>query len=208
MNTPQKILHDTKYLKTEVDALRLGESEAEISFIGRSNVGKSTLINALCQKKKMAHVSQVPGKTRTINVYEVKRGRWIVDLPGYGYAIGSKRDKERLGPIIEGYLNSREKLSMIFVIVDVVAGPTKLDLVMIDWLNHYLLPFSVVVNKIDKIGSVKLDQRKKDIVDKLSASDSDIFWISSKKRIGIADLQNMVTKFLDINYRSTRGQVP
>ena len=198
MNTTQKILRDTKYLKTEADALKLGESEAEVSFVGRSNVGKSTLINVLCQRKKMAHVSQVPGKTRTINVYEVKCGRWIVDLPGYGYAIGSKRDKELLRPIIEGYLNSREKLRMIFVIVDVVAGPTKLDLAMIDWLKHYSLPFSIVVNKIDKIGSLKLDQRKKDIVDKLSASAYDIFWISSKKKIGIIDLQNMVTKLLDI----------
>ena len=198
MNTTQKILRDTKYLKTEADALKLGESEAEVSFVGRSNVGKSTLINVLCQRKKMAHVSQVPGKTRTINVYEVKRGRWIVDLPGYGYAIGSKRDKELLGPIIEGYLNSREKLRMIFVIVDVVASPAKLDLAMIDWLKHYSLPFSIVVNKIDKIGSLKLDQRKKDIVDKLSDSAYDIFWISSKKKIGIIDLQNMVTKLLDI----------
>jgi len=193
-----KMLCNTKYLKTEVDALRLGESEAEISFIGRSNVGKSTLINALCQKKKMAHVSQVPGKTRTINVYEVKRGRWIVDLPGYGYAVGVKRDKGRLVTIIEGYLNSREKLHMIFVVVDVVAGLTKLDLAMIDWLRDYSLPFSIVVNKIDKIGSLKLDQRKKDIVDKLSASAYDISWISSKKRIGIMDLQKMVTKLLDI----------
>ena len=198
MNITQKILRDTKYLKTEADALKLGESEAEVSFVGRSNVGKSTLINVLCQRKKMAHVSQVPGKTRTINVYEVKRGRWIVDLPGYGYAIGSKRDKELLGPIIEGYLNSREKLRMIFVIVDVVAGPTKLDLAMIDWLKHCSLPFSIVVNKIDKIGSLKLDQKKKDIVDKLSDSAYDILWISSKKKIGIIDLQNMVTKLLDI----------
>ena len=192
-----KILRDTKYLKTEVDALKLGESKAEISFIGRSNAGKSTLINTLCQKKKMAQVSQVPGKTRTINVYEVKRGRWIVDLPGYGYAIGSKRNKGRLGEIIEGYLNSRENLRMIFVIVDVIAGPTKLDLVMIDWLNHYSLPFSLVVNKIDKIGALELDQRKKDIVDKLSSIAYDIFWISSKKKTGIIELQHTVTKLLD-----------
>ena len=121
MNTISKMLRDTKYLKTAADALKLGESKAEVSFVGRSNVGKSTLINAICQKKKMAHVSQVPGKTRTINVYEVTRGRWIVDLPGYGYAVGPRHEKERLGPMIEGYLSSREKLCMIFVIVDAVA---------------------------------------------------------------------------------------
>jgi len=198
MNTTQKILRDTKYLKTEVDALKLGKSEAEVSFVGRSNVGKSTLINALCQKKKMAHASQVPGRTRTINVYEVKRGRWIVDLPGYGYAVGPRREKERLGSIIEGYLSSREKLRMIFVIVDAVAGPTKLDIIMIDWLKHYSLPFSIIVNKIDKIGSSKLDQRKKDIVVELVVDTCDISWVSSKKNIGITDLQKIVAKSLDI----------
>jgi GTP-binding protein len=198
MNTTQKILRDTKYLKTEADALKLGESEAEVSFVGRSNVGKSTLINALCQKKKMAHVSQVPGKTRTINVYEVKRGCWIVDLPGYGYAVGPRHEKERLGPIIEGYLSSREKLRMIFVIVDAVAGPIKLDIIMIGWLKHYSLPLSIIVNKIDKIGSSKLDQRKKDIVVELVVDTCDISWVSSKKNIGITDLQKIVTKLLDI----------
>ena len=198
MNTTQKILRDTKYLKTETDALKLGESEAEVSFVGRSNVGKSTLINTLCQKKKMAHASQVPGRTRTINVYEVKRGRWIVDLPGYGYAVGPRREKERLGSIIEGYLSSREKLRMIFVIVDAVAGPTKLDIIMIDWLKHYSLPFSIIVNKIDKIGSSKLDQRKKDIVVELVVDTCDISWVSSKKNIGITDLQKIVAKSLDI----------
>jgi len=193
-----KTLRETKYLKSEADALKLGESEAEVSFVGRSNVGKSTLINTLCQKKKMAHVSQVPGKTRTINVYEVRHDRWIVDLPGYGYAIGSKREKGQLGPIIEGYLKSRERLRMLFVIVDAVAGPTKLDIIMIDWLKHYSLPFSIIVNKIDKIGSLRLDQRKKDIAAELVIDIGDISWLSSKKNIGITDLQKIVTKLLDI----------
>ena len=197
MNTTQKILRDTKYLKTEADALKLGESEAEVSFVGRSNVGKSTLINALCQKKKMAHVSQVPGKTRTINVYEVKRGRWIVDLPGYGYAVGPRHEKERLGPMIGGYLSSREKLRMIFVIVDAVAGPTKSDIIMIGWLKHYSFPFSIIVNKIDKIRPSKLDERKKDITVELVVDACDISWVSSKKNIGITDLQKRVANLLD-----------
>ena len=197
MNTISKMLRDTKYLKTEADALKLGESRAEVSFVGRSNVGKSTLINTLCQKKKMAHISQVPGKTRTINVYEVTHGRWIVDLPGYGYAVGSRCEKEQLGPMIEGYLSSREKLCMIFVVVDAVAGPTKLDIIMIGWLKHYFLPFSIIVNKIDKIRPSKLDERKKDIAVKLVVDTCDISWVSSKNNIGIADLQKIVAKLLD-----------
>ena len=90
MNTITKKLQNTKHFKTEVDVHKLGNSGAEVSFLGRSNVGKSSLINALCQKKNMAHSSQTPGKTRTINVYEVVPGRWIVDLPGYGFAVRLK----------------------------------------------------------------------------------------------------------------------
>ena len=197
MNATSKLLRDTKYLKTEADALKLGESEAEVSFVGRSNVGKSTLINAICQKKKMAHVSQVPGKTRTINVYEVTRGRWMVDLPGYGYALGPRHEKQRLGPMIEGYLSSREKLCMIFVIVDAVAGPTKLDIIMIGWLKQCSLPFSIIVNKIDKIRPSKLEERKKDIAFELVVDTCGISWVSSKNNIGIADLQKIVAKLLD-----------
>lgn len=192
------MLRDTKYLKTEADALKLGESEAEVSFVGRSNVGKSTLINAICQKKKMAHASQVPGKTRTINVYEVTRGRWIVDLPGYGYAVGPKHEKERLGSMIEKYLSSRKNLCMIFIIVDAIAGPTKLDIIMIGWLKYYSLPFSIVVNKIDKIKPSKLNEKKKDIAVELVINTCDISWVSSKKNIGITDLHKIVAKLLDI----------
>ncbi len=198
MNTIRKMLRDTKYLKTEADALKLGESEAEVSFVGRSNVGKSTLINAICQKKKMAHASQVPGKTRTINVYEVTRGRWIVDLPGYGYAVGPKHEKERLGSMIEKYLSSRKNLCMIFIIVDAIAGPTKLDIIMIGWLKYYSLPFSIVVNKIDKIKPSKLNEKKKDIAVELVINTCDISWVSSKKNIGITDLHKIVAKLLDI----------
>src|SRR5258708_29597770 len=115
------MLRETKHLMTETDTRKLTASDAEVTFVGRSNVGKSTLINALCQKKNMARVSQVPGKTRTINVYEVKPYRWIVDLPGYGFAVGSKvTGKAEFGPMIEGYLTSRNNLCMVFVILDAV----------------------------------------------------------------------------------------
>ena len=198
MNTITKILQNTKHLKTEVDVQKLGHSGAEVVFVGRSNVGKSSLINAICQKKNMAHASQVPGKTRTINVYEVIPGRWIVDLPGYGFAVGLKDEKDALGKIIEGYLNSREKLCMVFVIVDAVAGPTKLDMKMITWLKYYSFPFSIVVSKMDKIILPKLEERKKEIAGELAMDVSAIFWVSSSKKIGLTDLQNKVGELLHI----------
>jgi GTP-binding protein len=193
-----QMLRGAKYLVTETDAQRLDESEAEVTFVGRSNSGKSTLINALCEKKKMAHVSKVPGKTRAINVYEVKPYRWVVDLPGYGFAVGSKSGKADFGPIIEEYLTKRENLCMVFVILDAVTGPTKLDLSMIDWLRHHAFPFYFVVNKIDKMGPVKLAVRKKEIAGQLGLDPADIFWVSSKKRIQIEPLQKLIVKILDV----------
>jgi GTP-binding protein len=192
------MLRTTRHLMTETDPLNIGESDAEVSFVGRSNAGKSTLLNMLCEKTNMAYVSQVPGKTRTINVYELKPYRWLVDLPGYGYAVGSKADKAQLGPMIEGYLNSRENLRMVFVILDVVAGPTKIDILMINWLIHYGYPFRLVVNKIDKIGPSKLDVRKKEIADQLDIEIPEISWISSKKNIGVEALRKMIVQLLNV----------
>ena len=190
------MLRQTRHLMTQTDTLKLTASDAEVAFVGRSNAGKSTLINALCQKKDMARVSQVPGKTRTINVYEVKPYRWIVDLPGYGYAVGSKSGKADFGPMIEKYLTGRNNLCRVFVILDAVAGPTKLDLSMISWLTHDDYPFEIVVNKIDKIGPTKLEVRKKAIASLLMKDPADIFWISSKKKFQLEPLQKLISQLL------------
>lgn len=183
---------------SETDTRKLPESNVEVAFVGRSNAGKSTLINALCDKKNMARVSQVPGKTRTINVYEVKRHRFIVDLPGYGYAVGSKVGHADFGPMIEEYLKNRKNLCMVFVICDAVAGPTKLDLSMINWLIHEDCPFHIVVNKIDKVGPSKMDVRKKEIISQLGLDAAGIFWVSSKNKTQIEPLQELIVKLLDV----------
>lgn len=190
------MLSGAKHLMTETDPLKLAESDAEVTFVGRSNAGKSTLINALCEKKNMAHVSRVPGKTRTINVYEVKPYRWIVDLPGYGYAVGSKSGKADFGPMVEAYLTGRKNLCMVFVILDAVAGPTKLDILMINWLIGKDCPFHIAVNKIDKVGPSKLEARKKEIAGQLGMDAEHIFWISSKNKIQIEPLQNFIAELL------------
>lgn len=195
------MLNLTKHLLTETDAGKVGQSDAEVSFVGRSNAGKSSLVNALCQRNSLAYISQVPGKTRTINVYEVRPYRWIVDLPGYGFAVGQKSEKEQLGKIIEGYLRSRKNLCMVFVILDSVAGPTKLDMLMINWLAHYAIPFRIVVNKVDKLGPVKLAVRKDEIAGQLSVDVRDIFWISSKKGTELEPLRQYVAQLLGVAAR-------
>lgn len=192
------MLNTTKHLLTETDPQKIVESDAEVTFVGRSNSGKSTLINTLCQKKNMAFVSQIPGKTRTINVYEVKRYRWIVDLPGYGYAVGLKTDKAEFGTMIEKYLSSRNNLCRVFVILTAVEGPTKLDISMINWLIHNEYPFSIIVNKIDKLGSAQLEARKIEIASQLELDAEDIYWISSKNNIQVEPLRKLISELLDV----------
>ncbi len=192
------MLRNTKHLMTETDTRKLAASDREVTFLGRSNAGKSSLINALCDKKNMAHVSQVPGKTRTINVYEVKPYRWLVDLPGYGFAVGSKfTGKAEFGPMIEEYLTTRENLCMVFVVCDAVAGPTKLDMLMINWLKHKAYPFAIVINKIDKIGPSKIGARKNEIADLLKIAPTDIFWISSKNKTDVEPLRQRIEQLLN-----------
>ena len=193
-----KTLRAAKHFKTVSDPLALEDCEAEVTFVGRSNVGKSSLINAVCHKKDMAMASNVPGTTRYVHVYEAGTGRWLVDLPGYGYAVGPVDEKEMLAPMVEGYLDDRNSLSMVFVVIDIVAGPTKLDISMIDWLFYGSFPFSFVINKIDKVSSLKLDARKQEIAAAISIYKKDIFWVSSKTNAGISVLQEAIARSLEL----------
>ena len=134
---------------------RLPESDAEVTFAGRSNVGKSSLINALANRKGLAHVSKTPGRTQLLNCFAVDgdEARTVVDLPGYGYAAVPGRVRATWQPMIEDYLTERETLAMILVLVDGEIGPTKLDVQMLDWVRANDLPFTVVATKHDKVKS-------------------------------------------------------
>ena len=108
-------------------AHKLEDAQAEVAFVGRSNVGKSSLINALCGRRLLAKISKTPGKTRTINVFSIRNGKWIVDLPGYGFAAVSIKEKDKWKHMIECYLSGRPSLKAIFVLVDAYVGATALD---------------------------------------------------------------------------------
>src|SRR3989338_4952297 len=139
-------LDAVEYLLSETDPSRLTECAAEVAFVGRSNVGKSSLLNAVC-RREVARVSNTPGRTRAINVFKAGHDRRLVDLPGYGYAVGSEASREGWGPMIEGYLKSRPTLRMIFTLIDAKVGPTKLDLQMLQWLDSEKLPWRPVATK-------------------------------------------------------------
>ena len=125
-------------------------SRMEIAFAGRSNVGKSTLINKIFNRKNLARVSAVPGKTATINFYQLEHV-YFVDLPGYGYAKVAKSEKERWAGLIEGYLNSERDIRLIFLLIDMRHAPSADDLHMIDYLVEAELPSVVILTKADKL---------------------------------------------------------
>jgi GTP-binding protein len=129
----------------------------EIAMVGRSNVGKSSLINKTLNRKNFARVSSKPGKTATINFYNLDSGLYLVDLPGYGYAKVSKQEKQRWGEMIQHYLDTRENLKKIFLLVDARHAPSEDDLMMLEWIRYYGHDFSVIATKVDK---VKPSQRK------------------------------------------------
>lgn len=124
----------------------------EYAFIGRSNVGKSSLINMLTGRKSLAMTSATPGKTMLINHYLVNDSWYIVDLPGYGYARRDKSNRDKLREMIEGYILSREQMTNLFVLIDSRHEPMKIDMDFIDWLGENGVPFSIVFTKTDKLG--------------------------------------------------------
>lgn len=123
----------------------------EYAFIGRSNVGKSSLINMLTGRKELAMTSSTPGKTMLINYFLVNDSWWIVDLPGYGYARRSKADRDNLEKMIKGYILHRQQMTNLFLLIDSRHKPQKIDLEFMDWLGENSVPFSIVFTKLDKL---------------------------------------------------------
>jgi GTP-binding protein len=175
---------------------QLPESSAEVAFVGRSNVGKSSLVNALANRKQLARVSNTPGRTQLINLFAVDGAEpgtgTLVDLPGYGFAKASKAVKRDWPEMIEGYLLERVGLAMVFVLVDGAIGPTTLDERMLDWLRYHAVPHTVVATKFDKVKSSKRPGRKKELAAGCRLDPGDIVWASATKGDGIDALRSLV----------------
>jgi len=193
-----QLLGDLRFLVSASNVKQLGVCHAEVVFVGRSNVGKSSLLNAVAQHKQLAKVSKTPGRTRLINVFLTGANRWVVDLPGYGYASGPKEERASWRAMIEGYLKGRETLRMVFVLVDAEVGPTVLDLQMLDWLRANDLPYRTVATKADRVKPSKQLAHKKDVAAKLGLAPSDTAWVSSAKGTGIAELRREIAEILEL----------
>ena len=144
---------NAKYEISNADVAKCPKhGKPEYAFIGRSNVGKSSLINMLTRKKGLAKTSQTPGKTLLINHFSINDGRWyIVDLPGYGYAARGQKQREEIRKIIESYVFHREELTCLFVLIDIRHKPQKIDMEFINWLGENGIPLAIVFTKADKI---------------------------------------------------------
>jgi GTP-binding protein len=174
----------------------LPESPCEVAFVGRSNVGKSSLINALANKRQLAKVSNTPGRTQLLNQFVLPTGGTIVDLPGYGYAKVPRGELATWQRMIEDYLLEREELDLVFVLVDGEIGPTKLDLQMLDWLRANTVPHTVVATKLDKVKPSKLTTRKRDLAKAAELDVGDVIWVSASKGTGIENLASLVQSLL------------
>ncbi len=195
MATP---LFDAQFLISASDTKQLGVCHAEVAFIGRSNVGKSSLLNALTNHKQLARVSKTPGRTRLINVFLTGKDRWVVDLPGYGFAAGPAKERAGWEQMISGYLTGRKTLRMVFVLVDAEVGPTKLDLQTLDWLRSMDLPYRIVATKADQVKPSKALKQRKDVAAILNILPGDMAWVSAAKGTGIPELRFEVAGLLDL----------
>ena len=141
----------------------------EVAFAGKSNVGKSSLINALMMRKSLARTSAQPGKTQTINFYNINKEIYLVDLPGYGYAKASEKEREAWGQMIERYLNTSEKLRAVFLLVDIRHAPSANDKQMFEWMAYVGYDPIVIATKLDKITRSQIDKQIKIIRQGLGA---------------------------------------
>ncbi len=186
-----------EFLASVVEVAQLPPSRAEIAFIGRSNVGKSSLLNALADDKQLARVSNTPGRTQVLNCFRFgETGTTVIDCPGYGYAEAPKAIRAQFEPMVEKYLLEREALRMVMLLVDGEIGPTKSDLEMLDWLRENSLQHIVIATKQDKVRPPQRNKRQREFADKCRANSADIVWVSAAKNVGIADLRELVRTWL------------
>ena len=170
----------------------------EIVLVGKSNVGKSSFINTLSNRKKLARTSSEPGKTRQINFYNMDNKFYLVDLPGYGYSKMSKEEKVTSGRFIEEYLAKRENITLIVLVLDIRHKPTEDDLLMYKFIASSNLPFIVVTNKADKIAVTKVDDAVEEIKKYLGISYSTIIPFSAERKIYTDTAWENIEKFLKL----------
>lgn len=197
------IIKDATFVISNTDYRKCpDDGRPEYAFIGRSNVGKSSLINMITNRKGLAMTSGKPGKTQLINHFLINDEWYLVDLPGYGYAQRGKEGREQIRKIIDSYIRNRGELTCLFLLLDCRHEPQKIDLEFIDWLGEEGVPFAIIFTKIDKLSKGKMLESTSAYLDKLRETWEElptIFYSSSEHRLGgeeILDYIDQINKDL------------
>ena len=188
----------TKFLKVAATISQCPETDLpEVVLSGKSNVGKSSLINAIADNRKLARVSSEPGKTREVIYFETDGRLLLADLPGYGYAKASKEVKERFSKLCDDYFRSGRKISLVLHLIDIRHEPSAADRSMIEFLNSAALPYFIVFTKCDKLSKMQVKNHIAMMAKHLDFSeDAAVFAISSDKKEGIRELTDAITEFV------------
>lgn len=194
------IVKEAKFVSSyaSADKMKQLKEMPQFAFVGRSNVGKSSLINALTARNKLAKTSSTPGRTRLINIFEINHEFYLVDLPGYGYAKASKTQQESWQSLIGSYLQFSSSLKRVFVLLDSRIKPTEKDKQMLSYLYAFQISFSIVLTKTDKLNRSELQKNKKIITSEIGIGADDVILTSSQKKQNLEDIWNIVEN--DLNF--------
>ena len=174
------------------------DNKKEFLLIGRSNVGKSSFINTIINRKSFARTSATPGKTQTLNFYKVNDEFYLVDAPGYGFAKVRNTLKKKFGLIIENYLKARDNLQMVFLLIDFRRKPTEDDVLMYNYLKYYNIPVTIICTKVDKVSKNSHEKNKKAIIKELTLeNEKEIILFSSITKNGKNEVYDEIAKYLN-----------
>lgn len=187
------IIQKAEYLTSAVDPKGYpNHNWSEFAFFGRSNVGKSSIINAITKRKNLARTSQTPGKTITINFYNINDCFSIVDVPGYGFASRSATEIQKFGLMIEKYLKYRDNLKVAFLLVDLRHEPSENDVLMANYLRSFPLQMKIITTKADKIGTTLIQRHLKQVTSALKVDARDVIVTSSISNMGIEEILKII----------------
>ena len=175
------------------------DKKCEFLLVGRSNVGKSSFINTLVNRKNLARISAIPGKTQTLNFYLINEEFYLVDVPGYGFAKVSKGLKNKFGLIIEDYLKERDNLKRVFMLIDFRHKPTNDDVMMYEYLKYYNIPVTIIATKRDKVSKNSYEKNKKIIIDTLKLAETDnLILFSTVNKEGKQDVYKVIEDIIEV----------
>ncbi len=186
-----------RFVTSAPAAHQLPPTPAEVALAGRSNVGKSTLLNALAGRRSLARVSSKPGRTQLLNCFATPDGGTLVDLPGYGYAAtASATARTAWRRRMERYLLERDRLALTLLLIDAEVGPTRLDREMLAWLRRHAVPVQIVATKLDKVRSSRRERRRRELAAGCGVAAGEVVWVSATQGVGLDRLAVLVTAAL------------